>query len=94
MVKENRSIHRWVFEIPLSDVQDEGITGDGNNPCICCGKEMKPGKEKHLVHLLTNGNLVSTDEEIENSQGFFPIGTECKNRLPNNFIFKAKTSNG
>ena len=45
---------------------------------------------KQLVHLLTNGNLVSSDEDFDNSQGMFPVGNECKNKLPNNFIFKAK----
>jgi hypothetical protein len=79
------NIHRWIFEIPLNDVQDSGIDQDGKNPCICCGKEIK--NPKYFVHLLTTGNLVSSEEDFEDSQGLHPIGSECKNRLPNNFIF-------
>jgi len=83
------NINRWLFEIPASDVRDDkDDLENGKNPCFCCGKEIKEKNGKpSFVHLLTNGNLVSTDQEFDNDQGFFPIGNECKKRLPNNFIF-------
>lgn len=82
-------INQWIFQIPLQDVQDEGL-GDvtlGDN-CVCCGKKML--HPAYAVHLLTNGNLVSTEEPFEGreDQGFFSIGRECIKRLPNNFYFK------
>ena len=85
-----KDINQWVFKIPLADIQEETYNETGNdNPCICCGKEVK--NEKYYVHLLTNGNLVSTNEEFADGedQGTFPIGTACKNKLPNNFYFKS-----
>lgn len=87
---ENKKIdlNRWIFEIPSEDIQDENYDENGDNPCFCCGKNIK--KPVYFVHLLTNGNLISTDEDLDISQGFFPIGNQCKNKLPNNFYFKLK----
>lgn len=82
-----KDINRWIFEIPLSDVMEETYIEGKGNPCICCGKNVN--EPKYFVHLLTNGNLVSTDEDMAESQGLFPIGSGCKNKLPNNFYFKA-----
>lgn len=82
------NINRWIFFIPLDDIMDEEYkeSKGAKNPCICCGKEIKQPRQS--VHLLTTGDLVSTDEDVENSQGLFPIGNTCKNKLPNNFYFK------
>lgn len=84
--KKAYNINQWIFQIPLEDVQEDSYDEFGNpRPCICCGKEIK--ETKYWVHMLTNGNLVSSDEDFENSQGFFPIGNACKKKLPNNFYF-------
>lgn len=82
---------RWIFEIPLLDIQaDEFVEGGGDYQCVCCGKGIK--SPKFWVHLLVNGRLVSTPEEFDESedQGFYPIGANCKNKLPNNFYFTAQ----
>lgn len=82
-----RDINQWLFEIPVDDIQEESFDETkGENPCICCGKNIK--NPKYSVHLLDTGNLISSDEDFAESQGFFPIGTSCKNKLPNNFYFK------
>jgi hypothetical protein len=82
-----RDLSTWIFQIPLNDIQSDSYDECGNkNPCICCGKEVKG--TKYMVHLLTTGNLISSQEDFEESQGFFPIGNACKNKLPNNFYFK------
>jgi hypothetical protein len=87
--KQMKDINQWIFEIPLEDIKTDN-EDDGLNPCICCGKQIK--NEKYYVHLLTNGNLVSTLEEFhpQEDQGLFPIGNVCRNKLPNNFYFKLK----
>lgn len=81
------NINKWIFQIPLSDVQNENVS-NVTTGCICCGKPIL--KARYAVHLLTNGNLVSSDQPFEEKedQGFFDIGTECIKRLPNNFYFK------
>lgn len=87
--KTKYDINQWIFEISLSDIQNEDANQDDvENPCICCGKKIKV--PKYEVHLLTNGNLVSTDQPFncDEDQGFFPIGVGCRNKLPNNFYFK------
>lgn len=86
-MKQAENINRWIFQIPLSDVQNPEVN-NVTNECICCGKKIKV--PKFTVHLLTNGNLVSSEEQFaENEdQGFFNIGSECTKRLPNNFYFK------
>jgi hypothetical protein len=84
------NIHRWIFQIPTADVQttEEDTTVTGG--CFLCGKPLK--EEKYFVHLLTNGNLVSTPDEFDENEdmGCFPIGSECRKRLPNNFYWEDK----
>jgi hypothetical protein len=82
-----------IIEIPLEEVQSENYDanveryGDHSNTCLICGKRVKEGKEK-MVHLLNNGNIVSYEgEDIENSQGFFPVGSDCANKLIIKFAF-------
>lgn len=84
------SIQRFI-EIPLSELQTEkaknmDITLD--NYCVICGKKMKVGSKPKMVHLLTNGNIVSYDgSDIVESQGFFPVGSECVKKLIIQFAF-------
>ena len=60
-----------------SKIQDEG---GYDVECICCNKEVK--NEKYFVHLLTNGNIIDTDEYQGNDdQGFYNVGSECKKRI-------------
>lgn len=62
--------------------------------CVCCNKPMKEDQIKYMVHMTTYWVAVDTDDVdvvSENgfeSQGFFPIGTECKNKMDKEFIFK------
>ena len=58
------------------------------NPCIFCGKEIKA--PKYAVHLLTNGYIVNVLEPFDEKedQGFFPIGSDCKRRIPKSFVFE------
>jgi hypothetical protein len=79
-------LNQWLFEIPLEDIQDEAADGGPfATSCICCGRKVV--NPKYLVHLLTNGNLISSAEAFDNSQGFFIIGASCRGKLPNNFYF-------
>lgn len=56
--------------------------------CCLCGKKLIEGNDYDNVHLFTDGNIVSTgDGENRESQGFFPVGNECKKRLPKHFVF-------
>jgi hypothetical protein len=77
-----------IIEIPLADLQtgkaleiDATVTGG----CIICGKAIK-GNAK-MVQLLENGNIVSTSEDVEGSQGFFPVGPDCAKKLVISFTF-------
>lgn len=86
-------IYKWHFEIDLQDVQSEDYYdnleryGEHENTCLLCGKRIK--NEQQHVRLLTNGSLVSHLEELDNCQGLFYVGNDCKKKLPNNFVFKA-----
>lgn len=54
------------------------------NPCFCCGKEIEA--PKYYINLLESGDIVDNSDD-DNSQGLYPIGSVCKNKLPNNFYF-------
>lgn len=60
-----------------------------HNPCCICGREVNL-KRGGMVHMTTDGTFTTApdDSQIDNSQGFFPIGPECKKLLPKEFIFK------
>lgn len=92
MATEN-TIQR-IIEIPLSEVQSPNYEanidrfGDDSNTCICCGKRIKTYPKCKFVHLLTSGNIVSFGgDDIEDSQGFFPIGNDCAKKLVIQFTF-------
>ena len=48
--------------------------GDHSNTCICCGKRTA---EKDFIQMTTSGTLIDSTTEVDDSQGFFPIGPEC-----------------
>jgi len=79
-----------IIEIPIEDLQTKDARTNwgnyGQNQCCLCGK--KVGKNPKMVHLLTNGNIVSyAGDDIEGSQGFFPVGSECAKKLIIEFAF-------
>lgn len=70
-----------------SSKYDENIEREGehSDTCFICGKRTK---SKQLVHYLTSGELVAYGgDDIKDSQGFFPIGSNCAKKLPKKFIF-------
>lgn len=78
-----------IIEIPIEELQNEDAKQNWGqyqeNQCCLCGR--KVGKNPKMIHYLTNGNIVSSDEEFENSQGLFPVGSECAKKLIINFSF-------
>lgn len=77
-----------VTEIPIENFQNTLAKSDwgsfNTNQCSLCGK--KVGKSPMLIHYLTNGNITSkTENEVDNSQGYFEVGSECAKKLPPGF---------
>lgn len=81
-------IYRWVFKIDIDDVKSSAYKEDGNTrPCALCGKSLK-NKKRHYIHLIDNGaNIVSSDQEFDGDLGFFEVGSACRKKLPNNFVW-------
>jgi hypothetical protein len=77
-------------KIELSSVRspkyDENIEreGDHSETCFICGKRTQ---SKQLVHYLVSDELIAYGGDVEDSQGFFPIGSNCAKKLPKKFIF-------
>lgn len=61
--------------------------GDNTNSCICCGK---PTKQNLFVHMTTNWTMINEADEkkVNDSQGFFPIGSNCAKLIMKEFVFK------
>jgi hypothetical protein len=79
-----------IIEIPIEELQTKDAQNNWANysedQCCLCGK--KVGKNPMYVHYLTNGNIVShSGDDIQNSQGFFPVGSECAKKLVIQFAF-------
>lgn len=80
-----------IKEIQLMDVQspkyDDYVEkhGEYHDTCFLCGKRIKDGREL-LVHYTSNGTLVNVfSDELEISQGCFPVGRDCAKKLPADF---------
>ena len=74
--------------------RNEELHRDGcTERCVCCNKPMNQEQVKFMVHMTTDWVAVNTDdidvvsENGYESQGFFPIGTECKKKMSKEFIF-------
>ena len=79
-----------IIEIPIEELQNEDAKNNWanykENQCCLCGK--KVGKNPKMVHYLNNGNIVSYNgDDIEGSQGMFPVGSECAKKLVIQFAF-------
>ena len=88
------SIQR-IIEIPWDEVKspnyEENLEryGDGSDSCFMCGKKIKNMDKARYVHYTTDGNIISYGgDDIENSQGLFPVGIDCAKKLVINFTFK------
>jgi len=80
-----------IIEIPIEELQNEDARENwsdySQDQCCLCGK--KVGKNPSYVHYLNNGNIVSYfGDDIEGSQGAFPVGSECAKKLVIQFAFK------
>lgn len=79
-----------IVKFPLRDLQTEKAQNMDitiTDCCCICGKKLKNSANTKMVQLLTSGNIVSTDQDIENSQGFFSVGSECLKKLVIKFTF-------
>lgn len=82
-----------LYESPAMERNQERYSNDENS-CICCNKPTSPKTQKR-VHMTTDWRAInkSFDETLQDgdtvheSQGFFPIGSECKKKMPAEFIF-------
>ena len=79
-----------IIEIPISELQTEDARNNwgsyNSNQCCLCGKRL--GKNSRMIHYLTNGNIISYfGDDVTNSQGFFPVGSECAKKLIIQFAF-------
>lgn len=54
--------------------------------CLFCQKPMNINDNTKYVHLLTSSELTLFENHID-SQGLFPIGNECKNKIDKKYIF-------
>lgn len=73
-----------IIEYPILDLQNKKARenwGDfDENQCCLCGKQV--GENATFVHYFTNGNITNAnDDEVDNSQGCFPVGSECAKKI-------------
>ena len=70
-------------EIDIESIQNKKTQENWQNynddQCCICGR--KVGDDPIFVQYTTNGTIVSTDIEVENSQGCFPVGSECAKKI-------------
>lgn len=59
-------------------------------PCFLCGRPLteQAVENGYLIHLTTADLLVPEDYVGSDSQGCFPVGSECAKRIPADLKFK------
>lgn len=77
-----------ITELPIEQFQNKDAQDNwacyNSNQCSLCGRKL--GKHPQMIHYLTNGKITSKSEhEVDNSQGYFEIGSECAKKLPKGF---------
>ena len=88
------TIEQKIQKIPLPFFKEER---SGNKPknwdgqcCLFCGRALSL-KNRYWVHMTTSAHLidVNVDEsQVNNSQGWFPIGATCSKKIPSEFSVK------
>lgn len=75
-----------IYESPVKE-RNEKRYGIKDNTCVCCGK---PTAKNLWIHATTDWVAVDEPDQtkVKNSQGAFPIGSECAKQFPKEFIFK------
>lgn len=68
--------------------QNTRIPEQDRSECFLCQRPVNSRTIKTWVHMGTNGALYKNGEEAADSQGLFPIGSECLKRLEKDFIIK------
>jgi hypothetical protein len=71
----------------LQKSDNEKRNGIHSNSCVCCSKIIK--NIKHGIHTTTDWVAVDEQDEakVPNSQGWFPVGSECAKHFPKEFLF-------
>lgn len=86
------------IEIPESTQLEKNLDRYGNksNSCICCGK---PTNQRYWINTVEGPGAIKsnvTDEDLEglglHSQGSFPIGSECRKRLPKDYVIDTENN--
>lgn len=91
-MKSSKKIHMNTIQrilcIPIEEVRSQNYEsnikkyGEHANTCFICGKRIKNMEKSKMVHYLTTGNIVSyAGDDIEDSQGFFPVGSNCAKKI-------------
>lgn len=83
-----------IYESPVRD-RNINKYGDNGDNCECCMKPIKNTKVEYFFHACTDWEAMpndATEEQIEEagleSQGCFPVGSECAKKFPKGYIFK------
>ena len=50
--------------------------------CLFCGRPMSPKSVAYFVEMTTSWKIVPVGVNVEDSQGCFPVGSSCKNLVP------------
>ena len=86
-----------LIPVPFSPTKVRDRNADRASPeghterCLFCEAPMNPARVAYFVEMTTSNEIVPVGTTVKNSQGCFPVGSGCKNRVPEGYrITKAK----
>lgn len=68
----------------VREANDRKYGGTATHTCIVCLKGMTgvSAERGWWVHMTTSLMLAPADADVANSQGWFPVGSECAKKVP------------
>lgn len=78
-----KTINSLKLKEPTYDDSNCGIY----EPCFSCGQPIDDLDKASWIHILSDGNIINDDNEIDDGDEFQPLCTKCKIKVPKEFRF-------
>lgn len=80
-----------LYQSPNFEKNERIVKKNHDERCVCCNKPMKSSDVKYWVHMTTDWEMTNASEEELSqsgyeSQGCFPVGSECAKKIDKKFI--------
>lgn len=73
------------MKVPFAKIVDCRFYETNEEPCHICGRPVRTDRKFHAIEMTFDHDLVERDEDNDQSQGLFPVGSECIKKIPEKY---------